>query len=173
MRGRAKTVNFGIIYGQTRYGLAKAVGITNEEAEAFINRYFATYPGVKLYMNAMIERVMIDGYAETIFGRKRFFQNEINSSNAMVREFAKRAAINFPMQGSASDLMKLAMIRFHTSLRDNNLKSRLIMQVHDEMVVEVVREELDIVKKLVRDAMELDQPLAVPLVVNIKEGATW
>lgn len=173
MRGRAKTVNFGIIYGQTRYGLAKAVGITNEEAEDFITRYFATYPGVKLYMNAMIERVMLDGFAETIFGRKRFFQNEINSPNAMVREFAKRAAINFPMQGSASDLMKLAMIRFADSLHANNLKSRLIMQVHDEMVVEVERAELEIVRKLVKDAMELDQPLSVPLVVNIKEGASW
>ncbi len=173
MRARAKTVNFGIIYGQTRYGLGKAIGITPEEAEEFINRYFATYSGIKLYMNAMIERVMIDGYAETIFGRRRFFQNEISSSNAMVREFAKRAAINFPMQGSASDLMKLAMIRFRNSLLENNLKSKLIMQVHDEMVVEVEREELDIVKKLVREAMELDQPLSVPLIVNIKEGSTW
>lgn len=173
MRARAKTVNFGIIYGQTRYGLSKAVGISNSEAEDFINRYFATYPGVKLYMNAMIERVMIDGYAETIFGRKRFFQNEISSSNAMVREFAKRAAINFPMQGSASDLMKLAMIRFYNSLQKNNLKSRLIMQVHDEMVVEVERDELDLVKKFIREAMELDQPLSVPLVVNIKEGKSW
>lgn len=173
MRARAKTVNFGIIYGQTRYGLGKAIGISPEEAEEFINRYFATYSGIKLYMNAMIERVMIDGYAETIFGRRRFFQNEISSSNAMVREFAKRAAINFPMQGSASDLMKLAMIRFRNSLLENNLKSKLIMQVHDEMVVEVEREELDIVKKLVREAMELDQPLSVPLIVNIKEGSTW
>lgn len=173
MRARAKTVNFGIIYGQTRYGLAKSVGISTDEAEAFINRYFATYPGVKLYMNAMIERVMIDGYAETIFGRKRFFQNEITSSNAMVREFAKRAAINFPMQGSASDLMKLAMLRFYNSLIENKLKSRLIMQVHDEMVVEAEKDELDIVKKLVRESMELDQPLSVPLIVNINEGATW
>lgn len=173
MRGRAKTVNFGIIYGQTKYGLAKAVGITNEEAEDFIARYFATYPGVKLYMNAMIERVMIDGYAETIFGRRRYFQNEITSSNAMVREFAKRAAINFPMQGSASDLMKLAMIRFYNSLHENNLKSRLIMQVHDEMVVEAKKDELDIVKKLLKESMELEQPLSVPLLVNIKEGATW
>jgi len=173
MRALAKTVNFGIIYGQTRYGLAKAIGITPDKAEEFINRYFATYSGIKLYMNAMIERVMIDGYAETIFGRKRFFQNEITSSNAMVREFAKRAAINFPMQGSASDLMKIAMIRFYDDLKKNNLKSKLIMQVHDEMVVEVARDELDIVKKLVREAMELDQPLSVPLIVNIKEGATW
>lgn len=173
MRALAKTVNFGIIYGQTRYGLGKAIGITPDKAEEFINRYFATYSGIKLYMNAMIERVMIDGYAETIFGRRRFFQNEISSSNAMVREFAKRAAINFPMQGSASDLMKLAMIRFRNSLLENNLKSKLIMQVHDEMVVEAERDELEIVKKLLREAMELDQPLSVPLVVNIKEGSSW
>ncbi len=173
MRGIAKTVNFGIIYGQTRYGLAKAIGITNEEAEEFINRYFLTYPGIKMYMNAMTERVMLEGYAETIFGRRRFFQNEISSSNAMVREFAKRAAINFPMQGSASDLMKIAMIRFSQSLKEQNLKSRMILQVHDELVVEVAEDELEIVKKLVREAMELDQPLSVPLIVNLKEGQTW
>ncbi len=173
MRALAKTVNFGIIYGQTRFGLAKALGISLSEAEDFINRYFATYAGVKLYMNAMIERVMIDGFAETIFGRKRYFKNEISNSNVIVREFAKRAAINYPMQGSAADLMKLAMIRFADSLKENNLNAKFIMQVHDEIVVEAPKSEAEIVKKLLTESMELDQPLSVPLVVNIKEGATW
>ena len=173
MRSRAKSVNFGIIYGQTRFGLAKALGISNEEAGDFIARYFLMFPAVKTYMDSIVEQVMTNGYAETIFGRKRYFQNEISSSNAMIREFAKRAAINYPMQGSAADLMKLAMIRFSKALKDNRLKSRLILQVHDEMVVETERDELHIVKNLLRDSMELEQPLSVPLVVNIEEGASW
>ncbi len=173
MRMLAKTVNFGMIYGQTRFGLAKAIGTSTDEAQAFMDRYFSTYSGIKDYMNKMTERVVAEGCAETIFGRRRYFQNEINSSNAMIRDFAKRAAINFPMQGSAADLMKLAMIRFAKSLSENKLKSQLIMQVHDEMVVEVAKGELEIVRKLVREAMELDQPLSIPLLVNIKEGQTW
>ncbi len=173
MRARAKTVNFGIIYGQTRFGLAKAIGIPLAEAEDFINKYFATYMGVKLYMNAMIERVMIDGFAETIFGRRRYFQNEINNSNVIVREFAKRAAINYPMQGSAADLMKLAMIKFAKGIKERDLKAKFIMQVHDEIVVETPKDEVEIVRQLLQESMELEQPLSVPLVVNIKEGATW
>lgn len=173
MRSRAKAVNFGIVYGQSKYGLAKAVGITNDEADEFIRKYFETYPSIKAYMSKMVMFVEKEFFAETIFGRKRYFQNEINSSNAMVREFAKRAAINFPMQGSAADLMKLAMIKFYCALKENNLKSKMIMQVHDEIVVEVVDGELDIVKKLVQESMELGQPLTVPLLVNIEVGEHW
>ena len=173
MRSRAKAVNFGIIYGQTKYGLAKAVGISNEEAEEFIGRYFLTYPRIKEYMNEMIQYVEREAVAETIFGRKRYFQNEINSSNAMVREFAKRAAINYPMQGSAADLMKLAMIGFYDKLQENNLKSKMIMQVHDEIVVEVEKDELEMVKMLVKESMELGQPLSIPLIVNIDVGEHW
>ena len=124
-------------------------------------------------MNQMVLFVEKEFYAETIFGRKRFFQNEINSSNAMIREFAKRAAINFPMQGSAADLMKLAMIKFYFALKEKNLKSKMIMQVHDEIVVEVVKEELEVVKSLVKECMELGQPLSVPLLVNIEVGEHW
>ncbi len=173
MRYKAKAVNFGIIYGQSKYGLAKAIGISNKEAEDFINKYFATYPRVKAYMEGTVLEVEKKGYVETIFGRKRYLDTELASSNAMIREFAKRAAINQPMQGTAADLMKIAMIDFSKKLKENNLKSKMIMQVHDELVVEVLKSELDIVTNLVKEAMELNQPLSVPLVVDVNVGETW
>ena len=141
MRYKAKAVNFGIVYGQSKYGLAKALGIK--------------------------------GYVETIWGRKRYLETEINSPNAMIREFAKRAAINHPMQGSASDLIKMAMIDFAKALESNNLKSRLVMQVHDELVVEVAKDELEQVKQLVLNSMELNQPLSVKLLVDVNVGESW
>ena len=173
MRYKAKAVNFGIVYGQTKYGLAKALQISADEAEIFINKYFETYPGIKAYMENMITLVEEKGYVETISGRKRYLENEINSPNGMIREFAKRAAINHPMQGSASDLIKLAMVDFAKSLKDNNCKSKLILQVHDELVIEVAKDELEQVKKLVLKAMELGQPLRVPLLIDINTGESW
>lgn len=173
MRYKAKAVNFGIVYGQSKYGLAKALGISAAEAESFIDKYFLTYPRIKDYMNNMIALVEEQGYVETIFGRRRYLQSEINSPNAMIREFAKRAAINHPMQGSASDLIKLAMIDFANKLKENNLKSKMILQVHDELVVEVEKSELEKVKALVLEAMEQGQPLSVPLLVDINVGASW
>lgn len=124
MRYKAKAVNFGIIYGQSKYGLAKALGISNKEAEEFISKYFATYPRVKAYMEGTILEAEKKGYVETIFGRKRYLETELASSNAMIREFGKRAAINQPMQGTAADLMKIAMIEFSKKLKENNLKSK-------------------------------------------------
>ena len=173
MRYKAKAVNFGIIYGQSKYGLAKALGISNKEAEEFINKYFATYPRVKAYMEGTILEAEKKGYVETIFGRKRYLETELASSNAMIREFGKRAAINQPMQGTAADLMKIAMIEFSKKLKENNLKSKMIIQVHDELVVEVLKSELDEVTKLVKVAMELNQPLSVPLVVDVNVGESW
>lgn len=173
MRYKAKAVNFGIVYGQSKYGLAKALGISAAEAESFIDKYFLTYPRIKDYMNNMVALVEEQGYVETIFGRRRYLQSEINSPNAMIREFAKRAAINHPMQGSASDLIKLAMIDFANKLKENNLKSKMILQVHDELVVEVEKSELEKVKALVLEAMEQGQPLSVPLLVDINVGASW
>ena len=173
MRYRAKAVNFGIIYGQSKYGLAKSLGISPAEAESFIDKYFATYPNVKMYMDSMVATVEMQGYVETMFGRKRYLKDEINSSNGMMREFAKRAAINQPMQGSAADLIKLAMINFDSKLKELNLNSKLIMQVHDELVVEVQKDELEAVKNLVVESMELGQPLSVPLVVDVNVGASW
>lgn len=173
MRYKAKAVNFGIVYGQTKYGLAKALKISAEEAGSFIDKYFKTYPGIKAYMENMVKLVEEQGYVETISGRKRYLENEINSPNAMIREFAKRAAINHPMQGSASDLIKLAMVDFAKSLKDNQCKSKLILQVHDELVIEVAKEELEQIKTLVTKAMELGQPLKVPLLVDINTGESW
>lgn len=173
MRYKAKAVNFGIIYGQSKYGLAKALGISNKEAEEFISKYFATYPRVKAYMEGIILEAEKKGYVETIFGRKRYLETELASSNAMIREFGKRAAINQPMQGTAADLMKIAMIEFSKKLKENNLKSKMIIQVHDELVVEVLKSELDEVTKLVKVAMELNQPLSVPLVVDVNVGESW
>ncbi len=173
MRYKAKAVNFGIVYGQSKYGLAKALKISAAEAENFINKYFETYPGIKNYMHRMVELVEEQGYVETIFGRRRYLQTEINNPNTMVREFAKRAAINHPMQGSASDLIKLAMIDFSNKLKEQNLNSRLIIQVHDELVVEVEKSELELVKKLILESMELNQPLRVPLLVDINAGESW
>ena len=162
MRYKSKAVNFGIVYGQSKYGLAKALNIDISDAENFISRYFATYPKVKKYMEAMVQKVSEQGYVETIFGRKRYLSSELNSSNGMVRDFAKRAAINHPMQGTAADLIKLAMVDLERKMCANNLKSKLIIQVHDELVLELVRE-----------AMELNQPLSVPLIIDISVGETW
>ena len=173
MRYKSKAVNFGIIYGQSKYGLAKALGISNAEAETFINKYFATYPRVKAYMEGIVIEAEKNGYVETIFGRKRYLSTELSSSNGMIREFAKRAAINQPMQGTAADLMKIAMIDFSKKLKENNLQSKMIMQVHDELVIEVLKSEQDIVTKLVKEAMELNQPLSVPLVVDVNVGESW
>jgi DNA polymerase-1 len=173
MRYKAKAVNFGIIYGQSKYGLAKALGISNEEADDFIRKYFITYPDVKVYMENTVRQVEETGYVETIFGRKRYLADELASSNGMVREFAKRAAINQPLQGTAADLMKIAMINFAKKLKENNLKSKMIMQVHDEIVAELDKSELDVVQRLITSSMELDGLLSVPLVVDISIGATW
>lgn len=173
MRYKAKAVNFGIIYGQSKYGLSKALGISNNEADLFINKYFASYPKIKAYMEATVKQAELNGFVETIFGRKRYLKSELASPNNMIREFAKRAAINQPMQGTAADLMKIAMIDFSKKLKENNLKSKMIMQVHDELVVEALKTELEQVKKLIRESMELNQPLQVPLVVDISTGDTW
>ncbi len=173
MRYKAKAVNFGIVYGQSKYGLAKALGISAAEADTFIAKYFETYPRIKDYMHNMVEKVEEDGFVETIFGRRRYLETEINSPNAMIREFAKRAAINQPMQGSASDLIKLAMIDFARKLKEAGLKSRMIIQVHDELVVEVEKTEFDKVRALILESMELGQPLSVPLLVDINAGESW
>ncbi len=172
MRYKSKAVNFGIIYGQSKYGLAKALGITNDEAEDFISKYFETYPNIQLYMSSIVDMAMKNGYVETVFGRRRYL-SELTSPNMMIREFAKRAAINQPIQGTAADLMKYAMIECYKQLKQHNLKSKMILQVHDEIVIETLKSELDEVKAIVKAAMELNQPLRVPLKIDINTGETW
>lgn len=173
MRYKAKAVNFGIIYGQSKYGLAKALGIAPFAAEMFIEKYFATYPKVREYMQSTIKFAHENGYVETIFGRKRYLGNDLASPNFAIREAAERAAINQPLQGTAADLIKMAMIELDKKLKENNLKSKMIMQVHDELILEIESGEFDKVQKLTIEAMELNQPLLVPLVVDISYGKSW
>ena len=173
MRRKAKAVNFGIVYGQSKYGLAKSIGISNNEAQEFIDKYFEHYPGVKNYMNYEIDFVNKHGFVETIFGRKRYLASELLSPNFQIREFAQRAAINQPLQGTAADLIKMAMIDVENRLEKKNLKTRMIMQVHDELVFEVPKDELEEVKSIVKTAMELNQPLKVPLIIDFNCGTSW
>ena len=124
-------------------------------------------------MEATVSEALRKGYVETIFGRRRYLQAELESPNMMIREFAKRAAINQPIQGTAADLMKIAMIDFYKKIKENKLKSKMILQVHDELVIETLKDELEQVTSLVKEAMELNQPLRVPLVVDINTGESW
>ena len=173
MRRKAKAVNFGIVYGQSKYGLAKSLGISADEAQEFIDKYFLTYPRIKEYMYREIDFVNKNGYVETMFGRKRYLESELSSSNYNIREFAQRAAINQPLQGSAADLIKIAMIDVDKKLTENNFKTKMVMQVHDELVFEVYKPELDQIKQLVTDSMGLGQTLKVPLDIDINYGESW
>ena len=173
MRRKAKAVNFGLIYGQTRYGLASALGITPFEAQTFIDKYFKQYPKLNTYITNTLIQAHEAGYVETIYGRKRYLGEELNSRNAKIREFAERAAVNAPLQGSAADLIKMAMIELDKSLTEKNLPAKMLLQVHDELVLEVRNDMLDEVQNVVVEAMELSQPLRVPLKVDVKIGKTW
>ena len=173
MRSRAKAVNFGIVYGQSRYGLASSLGISPFEAQEFIDRYFATYPDVKKYMDDTIKFAYAHGYVETLYGRKRYLSSGLLSTNGKIQEAAQRAAINAPIQGTAAEIMKLAMVRLQNDFEKNNIKSKIIIQVHDELVIETVNTEIEEVKQLVKKAMELDQPFLVPLKVDINIGKSW
>lgn len=173
MRRQAKAVNFGIVYGQTEFGLASTLGISRAEAREFIRKYFQTYPKVKVYMDESIRKTHETGYTITKFNRKRFFSNELKSSNRNIREFAERAAINSPLQGSAADLIKLAMIALDKALKANNLKSKMILQVHDELVLEVPKNELETIKPILKKAMEKACELSVPLLVDMSVGENW
>lgn len=173
MRSRAKAVNFGIVYGQSRYGLASSLGISLFEAQEFIDRYFLTYPDVKKYMDDTVKFAYAHGYVETLYGRKRYLSSGLLSTNGKIQEATQRAAINAPIQGTAADVMKLAMVRLQNDFDKNNIKSKIIIQVHDELVIETVNTELEEVKALVQKAMELDQPFLVPLKIDIYAGKSW
>ena len=173
MRSRAKAVNFGIVYGQSRYGLASSLGISPFEAQEFIDRYFLTYPAIKEYMDNTIKFAYAHGYVETIYGRKRYLSAGLLSTNGKIQEAAQRAAINAPIQGTAADVMKLAMVRLQDDFEKNNIKSKIIIQVHDELVIETVNTEKEQVKMLTQKAMELNQPFLVPLKIDIAEGKSW
>jgi len=172
MRDVAKRVNFGIVYGLTSYGLSRDLGIPVDGAQGFIDAYFLRYPRVKEYIEKQIEKAENDGYVTTLCGRRRYIP-EINNRNQGIRQFAQRQAVNTPIQGSASDLIKLAMIDIHKQLNLKKLKAKMVLQVHDELVFDVSAEELDELVVLVKDRMENVLKLDVPIKVDIKKGKNW
>jgi DNA polymerase-1 len=172
MRSRAKTANFGIIYGISSFGLAERLTIGRKEAKELIDGYFSVYPGVKIYMDECIRKARETGYVTTMFGRKRYLP-DIQSRNQVIRGNAERNAINAPIQGGAADLIKIAMIKIHKRLKDENFQSKMILQVHDELIFEVEPTEFDSIKDMVIYEMSNAAQLSVPLVVDCGSGANW
>lgn len=172
MRSKAKAVNFGIIYGQGAFGLAQNLGISRGEAKEIIDSYFKQFSGLKTYQQLTIENARKNGYIETIRGRRRYLA-DINSANAIVRGFAERNAINAPIQGSAADIIKVAMIDIHKEMTHQKLQSKMMMQVHDELVFDVHHSEVDIVKAIVAEKMSGAEKMRVPLVVDMNTGNNW
>lgn len=168
----AKTVNFAIIYGQTEFGLSQELKISRATARDFIAAYFASYPNIHRFMDGMIEFCKENGYVETLMKRRRAIP-EINDKNFMTREFGKRAAMNAPVQGSAADLIKLAMIKMNEVLKDKQLKSRMILQIHDELIFLVPDDELEEMKRLIPETMDTAMKLKVPLEASVQAGRTW
>jgi DNA polymerase-1 len=171
-RRAAKVVNFGIVYGLSAFGLSQQLGITTSEAKKFIDAYFEKYSGVRAFIDATLEQARREQKVTSLFGRVRPIP-DINSKNPNQRGFAERTAVNTPLQGTAADLIKLAMIRIDEEIRQRGLKSRMTLQVHDELVFEVPESEVDTMKPLVREHMEQAYSLAVPLLVEIGVGPNW
>jgi len=171
-RRQAKVVNFGIVYGLSAFGLSQNLGIEPSEAKQFINAYFERYSGVRAFIDRTLDEARREGKVKTLFGRVRPIP-DINSKNANLRGFAERTAVNTPLQGTAADLIKIAMIRIDAALREQRLKSRMTLQVHDELVFEVPEAEIEVIRTLVREQMEKVHPLIVPLLVEIGVGANW
>jgi DNA polymerase-1 len=172
-RRRAKAVNFGIVYGLSPFGLSQQLGIEQKEAKRFIDAYFEKYRGVREFIDRTLDQARRDGKVYTMFGRVRPIP-DINTRNATMRGFAERTAVNTPLQGTAADLIKLAMIRLDEDLRERGLKSRMTLQVHDELVFEVPEGEVEIMRELVRQRMENVHPeLSVPLLVEVGVGKNW
>jgi DNA polymerase-1 len=172
MRRFAKTINFGVIYGMSDYGLEQATELSREEASQFIKAYFDRYPGVKKYFEATKEQARQSGFVNTLLGRRRYIP-DINSSNRQVRESAERMAINMPVQGTSADIIKIAMIQLYREMKERQLKSRMLLQVHDELVFEVPDEEAEVMRQLVTDVMSSAIELSIPLKVDTKEGKNW
>jgi len=172
MRRLAKTVNFGVIYGMSDYGLEQATELSRKEAAKFIDSYFGEHPGVKQYLESTKQQVKEVGYVQTLLGRRRFIP-EIDSPNRQVREAAERMAINMPVQGTSADIIKVAMINLNREMQKCQLKSKLLLQVHDELVLEVPEEELEEMRQLVSEIMSTALQLSIPLKVDIKTGSNW
>lgn len=171
-RRNAKAVNFGIVYGISSFGLSQDLSITRKEAGEYIDRYFETYPGVKNYLDGEVKFAKEHGYVQTMFGRRRPIP-ELSSSNFMQRSFGERVAMNSPIQGAAADIMKIAMVKVNQALKERRLQSRIVIQVHDELLVETKKEEMDVVKEILKYEMEHAAKLKVPLIADMSEGSNW
>ena len=171
-RSDAKAVNFGIVYGISDFGLGEQLGISRKKAKEYIEQYLEKYAGIKNFMTNITEEAKENGYVETLFHRRRYIP-ELKSNNYMVRQFGARAAMNTPIQGTAADIMKIAMINVYNKLKENNLKSKIVLQVHDEMMIETVKEEKEQVKKILKESMENAAKLEVPLIAEISEADNW
>ncbi|MBQ6410416.1 MAG: DNA polymerase I, partial [Atopobiaceae bacterium] len=172
LRSRAKAVNFGIVYGQQAYGLASSLKIGRNEAQTMIDRYFEAYPGVRAYLDGSVAFAREHGCVSTMYGRRRHIR-DINSRNFQARSFGERTAMNHPMQGSAADIVKIAMVRVASRLREEGLRSRLVLQIHDELDFEVPVDEVEALSALVRETMEGVATLRVPLIADVSYGPTW
>jgi DNA polymerase-1 len=172
MRRVAKVINFGIIYGMSSFGLSKELGVPQRDAQNYIDEYFVKYKGVKAYIESVLEETRARGFVRTLLGRVRYVP-EINNRDAAVRQFGERTAMNTPIQGTAADIIKMAMVNIHGRIKENNLASRLIMQIHDELVFEVKSDELVDMENIVRHEMEHVISLAVPLKVSLGKGRNW
>ena len=172
MRSSAKAVNFGIVYGISDLGLARNTGVSRAEAKGFIERYFERYPQVNRYMDDCKAQGYAQGYVETLLGRRRYLP-ELNDKSFNIRQFGERAAMNSPIQGTAADIIKLAMIRTDEALRARGMKSRLILQVHDELIVEAPQEEAQSAASLLKSCMENIVSLRVPLTAEVNIGRSW
>jgi len=174
MRYKAKSVNFGIIYGQSAFGLADNLGIARSEAKEIIDNYKKEFSGITKFMDDTINFAREHGYVQTLMGRKRWLR-DINSSNFTVRGFAERNAINSPIQGTAADMIKMAMIKIHDAIKEQNLESKMILQVHDELVFDVPKKEVEVLKKLVLENMRTAHPLPndLPVVAEVGSGMNW
>ena len=171
-RRNAKAVNFGIVYGISAFGLSEDLSITRKEALEYINKYFETYPQVKIFLDGLVEHAKEQGYVTTMFGRRRPVP-ELKSANFMQRSFGERVAMNSPIQGTAADIIKIAMIRVDRRLREEGLSSRLILQVHDELLVETAVSELEQVKKILSEEMRQAAKLKVELEIDMHSGNSW
>ena len=172
LRSKAKAVNFGIVYGISEFGLAEQIDIKRNEAKQYIEQYLETYHGIRDYMKNIVEEAKEKGYVSTLFGRRRYIP-ELKSKNYMVRKFGDRAAMNTPIQGTAADIMKIAMINVYNELKANNLKSKIVLQIHDELIIETLNEEKEEVKEILKNQMEKAAKLLVPLNVEVEEGKNW
>lgn len=171
-RSHAKAVNFGIVYGISDFGLAQQLGVSRKKAKEYIDQYLEKYSGIKQFMDDIVELAKKQGYVETLFHRRRYIP-EIQSSNYNIRQFGARAAMNTPIQGTAADIMKIAMIQVYQELKNKNLKSKLVLQVHDELIIETAKEETQQVKDILKDAMENAIRLDIPLEIEMSEAQNW